>query len=121
MFFNSYSGSIVFKKDHFKDLFEALALIIKRSDEIDYKYINSKLSFTNGETKDQIYFAIKSYIPKIEYSIKSGFFIDNILRCFVVILRDSTSYLNKSEIKMIINCLKPFINRKNLIDVIQRI
>ncbi|MCY7806077.1 hypothetical protein MOC47_18965 [Bacillus spizizenii] len=121
MFFNSYSGSIVFKKDHFKDLFEALALIIKRSDEIDYKYINSKLSFTNGETKDQIYFEIKSYIPKIEYSIKSGFFIDNILRCFVVILRDYTSYLNKSEIKMIINCLKPFINRKNLIDVIQRI
>lgn len=121
MFFNGYSDSIIFKNDHFKNLFEALALIIKRSDEIDYKYINSKIGFTTGETKDQIYFEIKSYIPKIEYSIKSGFFIDNILRCFVVILRDYTSYLNKSEIKMIVNYLEPFINRKSLIETINRI
>ncbi|MEI3604536.1 HNH endonuclease domain-containing protein [Pseudogracilibacillus sp. SE30717A] len=121
MFFNSYSESIVFKKDHFKNLFEALALIIKRSDEIDYKYINSKIGFTNGETKDQIYFEIMSYVPKIEYSIKSGFFIDNILRCLVIILRDYTSYLNKSEIKIIVNYLKPFFYRKSLIETIQKI
>lgn len=120
VFYNTFNDSIVFKNEDFKHLFAGLALIIKRSEGIDYRYVNSKIGFTYGDTKAQLYEEIISYISKIEYSIKSSFFIDNILRCYVVILRDNKSYLNKSEIRMIVDYIKPFINKKSLIETIQK-
>lgn len=119
-YYSTPSERIVVKAEQLQDLYRAAALCLGRTPIKDYHYASSKLRLQLGETPKDAYQVLINYSNTITDGVVSHSLLDDVFRAMTVTVRDNDSNLNEVEIQNIVKSLSWLVERKSLLELIER-
>jgi hypothetical protein len=108
-FFNTNPSSIYINPECDKNLYKSLSEVLSKTEIDDFSYLHGNLNYIPANDMASLIEGIKKYTNESSGGCTNPFRIDCALRCILVSLRDGKCYLNKSEIRNVLNDLYPLI------------